>query len=420
MLTALRRNAMACVALPTCGLALAESERYLPDLVDRARRAAGRTARRGRDRHPHDRLPERLRAALLAEIGLVGKGPGRYNLYLGAAFDGSRLSKLYAEDLEHDGIVAALDPLFASYAPRPLRARASPLAAPVRPRRRAHDRRRRPPHPGPAAAPTPGRPRLARHLAPAEPRPARLAALAKLPIFLDLRGRRVVVAGGGEPVAWKAELLAAAGAEVIVWRRRPPSELQALAAAEARSRSCSAAWRCPSRSRRRRRGVAEAEGEEAARFAAARAAAAPSSTSSTSRPSATSSSAPSSTARRSSLSISTDGAAPILAQAMRRRIEAILPHSLAGWGATAKALPRPARRHPALEGRPARLLGKFVDVAFISQAEEDERSPSSSACRSPCSTATRPETGEVVIVGAGPGDPELLTMKAVANCRPPT
>ena len=52
----------------------------------------------------------------LAEIGLVGKGPGRYNLYLGAAFDGSRLAKLYAEDMEHDGIIAALDPLFAAYA----------------------------------------------------------------------------------------------------------------------------------------------------------------------------------------------------------------------------------------------------------------------------------------------------------------
>ena len=52
----------------------------------------------------------------LAEIGLVGKGPGRYNLYLGAAFDGSRLSKLYAEDLEHDAIIAALDPLLGAYA----------------------------------------------------------------------------------------------------------------------------------------------------------------------------------------------------------------------------------------------------------------------------------------------------------------
>ena len=61
----LRRNSMACVALPTCGLALAESERYLPDLIDRARRAArGVWPERRRHRHPHDRLPERLRAAV--------------------------------------------------------------------------------------------------------------------------------------------------------------------------------------------------------------------------------------------------------------------------------------------------------------------------------------------------------------------
>jgi len=52
----------------------------------------------------------------LAEIGLVGKGPGRYNLYLGAAFDGSRLSKLYAEDVDHAAIVTRLDPLFGAYA----------------------------------------------------------------------------------------------------------------------------------------------------------------------------------------------------------------------------------------------------------------------------------------------------------------
>ena len=52
----------------------------------------------------------------LSEIGLVGEGPARYNLYVGAAFDGSRLSKLYAEDLDHAGIIAKLDPLFAAYA----------------------------------------------------------------------------------------------------------------------------------------------------------------------------------------------------------------------------------------------------------------------------------------------------------------
>jgi len=51
----------------------------------------------------------------VAEIGLVGKAPGRYNLYLGAAFDGSRLSKLYAENIDHDAIISNLDPIFASY-----------------------------------------------------------------------------------------------------------------------------------------------------------------------------------------------------------------------------------------------------------------------------------------------------------------
>ena len=112
----LRRNAMACVALPTCGLALAESERYLPDLLsalDERLEARGLSV---------DDIVLRMTGCpngcarpYLAEIGLVGKGPGRYNLYLGAAFDGSRLSKLYAEDLDHAGIIAALDPLFAAY-----------------------------------------------------------------------------------------------------------------------------------------------------------------------------------------------------------------------------------------------------------------------------------------------------------------
>jgi sulfite reductase (NADPH) hemoprotein beta-component len=115
--SALRRNAMACVALPTCGLALAESERYLPDLVTALEE---RLALHGlADDDIVIRMtgcPNGCARPYLAEIGLVGKGPGRYNLYLGAAFDGSRLSKLYAEDLEHDGIVAMLDPLFAAYA----------------------------------------------------------------------------------------------------------------------------------------------------------------------------------------------------------------------------------------------------------------------------------------------------------------
>jgi sulfite reductase (NADPH) hemoprotein beta-component len=107
---------MACVALPTCGLALAESERYLRTSSPRSKN--GSPARLAEDEIVirMTGCPNGCARPYLAEIGLVGKGPGRYNLYLGAAFDGSRLSKLYAEDLEHAGIIDTLDPLFAAYA----------------------------------------------------------------------------------------------------------------------------------------------------------------------------------------------------------------------------------------------------------------------------------------------------------------
>jgi sulfite reductase (NADPH) hemoprotein beta-component len=113
----LRRNSMACVALPTCGLALAESERYMPDLLtalDASLASHGLSADDIVIRMTG--CPNGCARPYLAEIGLVGKGPGRYNLYLGAAYDGSRLNKLYAEDLEHKGIINALDPIFSAYA----------------------------------------------------------------------------------------------------------------------------------------------------------------------------------------------------------------------------------------------------------------------------------------------------------------
>ena len=113
----LRRNSMACVALPSCGLALAESERYLPDLLDvLENRLAGHGLSSDDIVIRMTGCPNGCARPYLAEIGLVGKGPGRYNLYLGAAFDGSRLSKLYAEDLDHAAIIERLDPLFAAYA----------------------------------------------------------------------------------------------------------------------------------------------------------------------------------------------------------------------------------------------------------------------------------------------------------------
>jgi sulfite reductase (NADPH) hemoprotein beta-component len=115
--SALRRNAMACVALPTCGLALAESERYLPDLITELDEVITRHGLV--DAEITMRMtgcPNGCARPYLAEIGLVGTGPGHYNLYLGGAFDGRRLSKLYRRDIDHGQIVAALGPLFADYA----------------------------------------------------------------------------------------------------------------------------------------------------------------------------------------------------------------------------------------------------------------------------------------------------------------
>jgi sulfite reductase (NADPH) hemoprotein beta-component len=113
----LKRNAMACVALPTCGLALAESERYMPKLLDALDE---RLAAHGLSADDivirMTGCPNGCARPYIAEIALVGKRPDRYNLYLGGGFDGSRMNKLYAEDLEHEAIVNVLDPVFAAYA----------------------------------------------------------------------------------------------------------------------------------------------------------------------------------------------------------------------------------------------------------------------------------------------------------------
>lgn len=113
----LRRNAMACVALPTCGLALAESERYLPNLISRLEDELNRFGLR------EDEITIRMTGCpngcarpYVSEIGLVGRTPGVYNLYLGGAHEGTRLNKLHRRDVDGDAIVAALSPLFESYA----------------------------------------------------------------------------------------------------------------------------------------------------------------------------------------------------------------------------------------------------------------------------------------------------------------
>ena len=115
--SALRANSMACVALPTCGLALAESERFLPELITALEDGLDKAGLRGDDIVIRmTGCPNGCARPYLSEIGLVGRNPGLYNLYLGAAFDGSRLSKLYAQDVGKDRIVALMEPIFIKYA----------------------------------------------------------------------------------------------------------------------------------------------------------------------------------------------------------------------------------------------------------------------------------------------------------------
>jgi sulfite reductase (NADPH) hemoprotein beta-component len=108
---------MSCVALPTCGLALAESERYLPELVEMLEteiEAAGL-----RDDAITLRItgcPNGCGRPFLAEIGFVGKSPGKYNLYLGAAHDGTRLNILYKASVPEADIVPVLGPIIRRYA----------------------------------------------------------------------------------------------------------------------------------------------------------------------------------------------------------------------------------------------------------------------------------------------------------------
>jgi sulfite reductase (NADPH) hemoprotein beta-component len=113
----LRLHSMACVAFPTCGLAMAESERYLPSLLERMEELLGRhglseqaiTVRM-------TGCPNGCARPYLAEIGLTGRAPGKYNLYLGGSPRGHRLNVLHAENVGEARILEVLDQLLGRFA----------------------------------------------------------------------------------------------------------------------------------------------------------------------------------------------------------------------------------------------------------------------------------------------------------------
>ena len=173
---------------------------------------------------------------------------------------------------------------------------------------------------------------------PSPAHPPRMQALARLPIFLALAGKRALVAGNGAPVAWKAELLAAAGADVAVFAERPCEELRTIATRSPRAAIAlqQRAWRIEDFA-----GAVVAVGgfedaAEAERFSgAARAAGVPVNV--IDRPAYCDFSF-GAIVNRSPLviGISTDGAAPVFAQAIRAKLETMIPRGFARWADAAR------------------------------------------------------------------------------------
>lgn len=250
---------------------------------------------------------------------------------------------------------------------------------------------------------------------PSEQAPPRMAALATLPVFLGLEGKRAVVAGGSAPAAWKAELIAAAGADVHVFAPEISAEMEALLARGAASGSLT--WHAAPWSAGVLAGAAvaiadaEDEDEAASFYAAARAAGVPVNV--IDKP-AYCQFQFGAIVNRSPVvvGISTAGAAPILGQAIRRRIETLLPPALARWGELASRV-RDLVGEKLAAGAPRRAFWeRFVDRAFgpaPARGEEEQLADLVQSLSARSGTAA----GRVTLVGAGPGDAELLTLKAV-------
>jgi uroporphyrin-III C-methyltransferase/precorrin-2 dehydrogenase/sirohydrochlorin ferrochelatase len=246
---------------------------------------------------------------------------------------------------------------------------------------------------------------------PAERRAARIEPLACLPVFFDLRERKVVVAGGDAGAAWKAELAAAAGASVAVFADAFSDEMVEIAEAGGGRILLHRRTAVASDLEGAAIAIADLDESEAHAF----------------RTLAGSAGVPVNVVDKPALSdfafgtivnrspvvigISTGGAAPILGQAIRRRIEILVPESLAGWARAARQVrDAVARRRP---GRAAcrAFWERFVDLAFSG----DDGPPAAQDLDRLVDRVASAETpmGRVTLVGAGPGDAELLTVKAI-------
>ena len=250
---------------------------------------------------------------------------------------------------------------------------------------------------------------------PSPAHPPRMQALARLPIFLALAGKRALVAGNGAPVAWKAELLAAAGADVAVFAERPCEELRTIAAIASRAAISlqQRAWRNEDFA-----GAAVAVGgfedaAEAERFSgAARAAGVPVNV--IDRPAYCDFSF-GAIVNRSPLviGISTDGAAPVFAQAIRAKLETMIPRGFARWADAARRWRQAVQSSGLSASGRRRFWQAFAAFALSNPQREPAPSDFDALLRRTEDQAAAAEAGSITLVGTGPGDPELLTLRAV-------
>ncbi len=245
---------------------------------------------------------------------------------------------------------------------------------------------------------------------PAAP-PTRMAALSRLPAFFALEGKRAVVAGGTPAAAWKAELLSASGARVEVFAAAPSEDMRALAAAPPRGPIAihDRSWTAIDFAGAAIAVADCADDAAAADFAAAaRAASVPVNV--IDRP-AFSDFTFGAIVNRSPLviGISTDGASPVFAQMIRAKIEALIPRGFAHWAEAARVW-RPRIQALALSFRGRRGFWERFTARAVAAPD---RTPSDADLDALLMPSATPAAGSVVVVGAGPGDPELLTLRAL-------
>jgi uroporphyrin-III C-methyltransferase/precorrin-2 dehydrogenase/sirohydrochlorin ferrochelatase len=241
-----------------------------------------------------------------------------------------------------------------------------------------------------------------------------MAPLAALPLFHKLDGRVVMVAGGSPGAAWKAELLSSAGAVVDVFSAEPSPEMLALAADRPkRIRMVARSW-CVRDFAGRALAVGDIEDPAEARAFACAARMAGVTVNVVDKPTLCDVQF-GAIVNRSPLviGISTDGAAPVFGQAVRMRIETLLPEGFARWAAAAKAW------RMLLEPMtwPFRLRRTFWErfsaMAFARPKDEPSPEDFASIRDGTLAAGDRLAGGRISIVGAGPGDPDLLTLAAV-------